>query len=176
MKRKNEEFELKDSYFDGFEYKGYRVSTKLVVEGLDEYKPLRLSCATDVYNAFRHLHESDREKFYAVHLDGKNKVIGVDLVSQGTLDCAPVHPREIFKSAFLNSACSLIFVHAHPSGDPEPSTGDRELTEQLERIADIMGIDVLDHVIIGREGYYSFSDQGELWKERTNFRTRLGSG
>ena len=154
--------ELKDSYFDGFEYKGYKVRTKLVIEGQSEYKPLQLSSSKDVYDAFKGLHESDREKFYAIHLDAKNKVIGVDMVSQGTMDSSPVHPREVYKPAILNSASSVIFVHAHPSGDSGPSNSDREITGMLKEAGKLIGIGVLDHVIIGNGSYYSFADKGEF--------------
>lgn len=173
-KGKTDEIGLKDSYFDGFEYKGYKLRTKLVIEGQNEYKPLKFTGSADVYNAFKNLYESDREKFYAIHLDAKNKVIGVDMVSQGSQSSAPVHPREVYKPAVLNSAASVIFVHAHPTGDPEPSFSDREITRQLEQAAEIMGIEVLDHVIIGRGEYYSFADKGELCKKESDL-TKSGS-
>ncbi len=153
-----ENLELKDSYFDGYEYKGYNVRTKLEIDGEDEYKPLRFSTPAEVYHAFRNLGFSDKERFYSVLLDPKNKVIGVEMVSQGSLDSAPVHPREIYKSALLTSAAAIIFVHSHPSGDPDPSESDRKITDQLVKAGELMGIEVLDHVIIGRDGYYSFSD------------------
>lgn len=127
-KVKEDKFELKDSYFDGFEYKGYHVRTNLVIEGQNEYKPLKFSNPAEVYNAFKKLRISDKERFYSVLLDTKNKVIGVEMVSQGSLDSSPVHPREVYKSALLSSAASVIFVHSHPSGDPEPSISDREIT------------------------------------------------
>jgi DNA repair protein RadC len=156
------ERKLKDSYFDGYEYRGLRVKTKLTIEGRREYKPLRLSNPKEVYNAFKKLRESDREKFYSVLLDAKNKVMGVDLVSQGSTDSAPVHPREAYKAALLASAPCVIFVHAHPSGEPEPSMADRGITALLKKTGELLGIEVLDHVIIGRDGYYSFSDKQEL--------------
>jgi len=84
------------------------------------------------------------------------------MVSQGSLNSSPVHPREVYKPAILNSAASVILVHSHPSGESEPSVSDRELTRQLEQVAEVMGIEVLDHVIIGRDEYYSFADKGEL--------------
>lgn len=154
--------ELKDSYFDGYEYKGYRVKTKLVIEGRKQYKPLKLSGSNDVYKAFKNLGDSDREKFYSILLDTKNKVIGVDMVSQGSVTSSPVNPAEIYKSALLASASSVIFVHSHPSGEPEPSLEDRGLTALLKRAGEMMGVEVLDHVIIGRDGYYSFADTREL--------------
>jgi DNA repair protein RadC len=154
--------ELKDSYFDGYEYKGYRVKTKLVIEGHGKYKPLKIGGPDDVYKAFKKLGECDKERFYSILLDTKNKVIGVDLVSQGSLDSTLVHPREVFKSALLASASSIIFVHSHPSGDPEPSETDRELTKKLKEAGKLLDISVLDHVIIGRDKYYSFKKEDEL--------------
>ena len=157
-----DEIKLKDSYFDGFEYKGYNVKTKLVIEGKNEYRPMKISNPSEVYNAFKKLRESDREKFYSILLDAKNQVIGVEMVSQGSVDSSPVHPREVYKSALLASATSVIFVHSHPSGDPEPSESDREITKQLKKAGDLLCINVLDHVIIGEGKYYSFMDKGEL--------------
>jgi DNA repair protein RadC len=154
--------ELKESHFDGYEYKGYRIKTKLAIEGRKEYKPLKLSSANEVYDKFKKMHEADKERFYSVLLDHKNKVIGVEMVSQGDLFSAPVNPREVYKSALLASAAAVIFVHAHPSGDPEPSLSDREITRQLRQAGELMGVNVLDHVIIGRDGYYSFADKGDL--------------
>jgi DNA repair protein RadC len=157
-----EENNLKDSHFDGFEYKGYRVKTKLVIEGHKEYKPIKLSNAHDVYETFRKLVESDKEKFYSIFLDCKNKVIGVDMVSQGCLDSSLVHPREVYKSALLASASNVIFVHGHPSGEPDPSFSDREITKLLKQAGELLQIGVLDHIIIGMNQYYSFADRGEL--------------
>jgi len=153
---------LKDSYFDGFEYKGYKVKTKLTIEGGKQYKPLRLGSPEEVYGQFKKLSESDREKFYSVLLDSQNQVIGVDMVSQGGLDNAPVNPRDVFKPAVMASAASVVFVHAHPSGEPNPSLSDRGMTAMLKKAGELMGIEVLDHVIIGRGAYYSFADRHEL--------------
>ena len=111
---------------------------------------------------FKKLRESDKERFYSLLLDAKNKVIAVDFVSQGTLDSAAVHPREVYKPAIISSASSVIFVHAHPSGDPKPSESDREITKTLKNAGEIMGIRVLDHIIIGAGAYDSFADTGKL--------------
>jgi len=168
-KEDRDNIDLKDSYFDGYEYKGYKVRTNLVIEGQKEYKPLKFSNPADVYDAFKKLGISDKERFYSVLLDTKNKVIGVDMVSQGSVDSSPVHPREVYKSALLSSASSVIFVHSHPSGDPEPSISDKEITKQLKQAGELLGIEVLDHVIIGQDEYYSFADKDELWAEKRNF-------
>ncbi|MBN2251341.1 MAG: JAB domain-containing protein [Candidatus Altiarchaeota archaeon] len=140
----------RDSYFDGYEYKGNEVKTNLAIEGRREYRPLKLSNSSDVFGNFRKLHEADKEKFYSVLLDTKNKVIGMDMVSQGSLGSFLVAPREIYKAALLASAASVIFIHSHPSGEPEPSSADIELTRQLKQVGQLIGIQVLDHVIIGR--------------------------
>lgn len=161
-KVKEDKIELKDSYFDGFEYTGYRVKTRLEIDGYGEYKPLVLSDPHEVYEKFKNLGTSDRERFYSILLDTKNHVIGVEMVSQGLVDSAPIHPREVYKSALISSASSVIFVHCHISGDPEPSESDREITKKLEEAGRLLGIEVLDHVIIGRDGYYSFADKDEL--------------
>ena len=153
---------LKDSGFDGFEYKGYKVKTKLVVEGHSKYRPLKLGSSHEVYGAFRSLSDSDRERFYAVLLDMKNGVIGVDMVSQGSANTSVVMPMEAFKPALLASAPSVLFVHSHPSGDPDPSMADMEITRQLVQVGEMLGVKVLDHVIIGREKFYSFADKGNL--------------
>ncbi len=151
-------FELKDSHFDGFEYKGYKIRTKLVIEGCNEYKPLNISNASDVYKIFKRLSECDRERFYSIHLGACNNVIGVDMVSQGCLDSAIVYPREVYKPALLSSASSLIFVHSHPSANTHPSTEDWYLTKRLKEAGELLGIRVLDHVIIGHDDYYSFTE------------------
>lgn len=153
---------LKDSYFDGFEYKGYKVKTKLQIEGGKQYKPMKLGSPEEVYGQFKLLSQSDREKFYSILLDAQNQVIGVDMVSQGGLETAPVNARDVFKPAVLASAASVIFVHSHPSGEPNPSLADRGLTAMLKQAGELMGIEVLDHVIIGRDAYYSFSNKHEL--------------
>ena len=168
-----DKIELKDSYFDGYEYKGFHVRTNLVIEGQNEYKPLVLSNPAEVYHAFKKLASSDKERFYSILLDAKNKVIGVDMVSQGCLNSSPVHPREAYKPALLASAASVIFVHSHPSGDPEPSFSDREITKQLYQAGELLGIEVLDHVIIGRDEYYSFADKGEICAEKLNSLMKL---
>ena len=103
----------------------------------------------------------DRENFVVVLLNTKNEVIGTPLVSVGTLSASLVHPREVFKPAIRASAASVILAHNHPSGEVEPSREDREVTKRLKESAKILGIEVLDHVIVG-DGYYSMKEHGML--------------
>ena len=103
----------------------------------------------------------DRENFVAVLLNTKNEVIGTPLISVGTLSQALVHPREVFKPAIRASAASVILAHNHPSGKTEASREDREVTKRLVRAAEILGIDVLDHVIVG-DGHFSMKEHGML--------------
>jgi DNA repair protein RadC len=103
----------------------------------------------------------DRENFVVVLLNTKNEVIEISTVSVGTLSASLVHPREVFKPAIRASAASVILAHNHPSGKVEPSREDREVTCRLAEAAEILGIEVLDHVILGN-GYFSMKEYGML--------------
>ncbi|MFQ5949550.1 MAG: RadC family protein [Nitrospiria bacterium] len=94
----------------------------------------------------------------------KNKVIRDVTVSQGSLTATVVHPREVFNPAVRDSAASVIFLHNHPSGDPAPSNEDKEMTERLVAAGSLLGIQVLDHVVIGSASYFSFADSGYIMK------------
>ena len=102
----------------------------------------------------------DREQFLVCGLDAKHGIIGVNIVSIGSLTLAIVHPREVFKPLILMNAAAWIGAHNHPSGDVTPSQEDRVLTSRLRQGADLLGISLLDHLILTDEGYYSFADQG----------------
>jgi DNA repair protein RadC len=101
-----------------------------------------------------------KEHFLTLHLDTKNQIIGEDLVSIGSLNASIVHPREIFKPVLKRSAASIICVHNHPSGDPTPSREDIDVTRRIVEAGNILGIDVLDHVIIGDQKYASLKELG----------------
>jgi DNA repair protein RadC len=103
----------------------------------------------------------DRENFVVVLLNTKNEVIETSTVSVGTLGASLVHPREVFKPAVRASAASVILAHNHPSGKVEPSREDREVTRRLGEAAEILGIEMLDHVIVG-DGYFSMKEHGIL--------------
>ncbi len=106
------------------------------------------------------LPQLDREVFYAVLLDGRNRVQAELRVSEGSLTAALVHPREVFGPAMRAAAAALILVHNHPSGDPTPSAEDRALTERLRQVGELVGIRVLDHVVIGQGRWVSMAEEG----------------
>ena len=110
------------------------------------------------------LADADREHFVVILLNQKNRVIGVNTVSIGSLTASIAHPREVFKGAILSNAASIICGHNHPSsGDCQPSREDRALTQRLVEAGKLLGISILDHVIISETGsYLSFADEGLL--------------
>lgn len=123
----------------------------------------RVTSSRDVFGYYRPLlRDLRREVFKVILLDGKNTIIKDVTVSEGSLTLSIVHPREAFVPAVRESAAAVIFVHNHPSGDPEASPEDRALTQRLVSAGEIIGIRVLDHVIIGDIRYVSFADQGWL--------------
>ena len=115
---------------------------------------------------FEHLREQFREapqeQFLVVLLDNKHRVLEEVNVTQGLLNKSLVHPREVFARAVEARAAALVCVHNHPSGDPEPSPEDHRITERLVESGKLIGIQVLDHVVIGRDRYFSFADKGLL--------------
>lgn len=115
---------------------------------------------TTVYNTFRHLLEGkDQEEFLAIYLDVKKRLIDYKILFKGTIDYSVVHPRDIYKEAYRNSASAIIILHNHPSGEVHPSNDDIKLTKQLMEIGSIMGIPIIDHLIIGKNKYYSFLEE-----------------
>lgn len=103
-----------------------------------------------------------KEQFVVILLDAKNKVIGTEVVSEGSLSTSIVHPRDVFQPAILQNAAAIAVAHNHPSGDPTPSAEDRELTQTLLEAGRALCIPVLDHLIIGDGTYYSFEEDGAL--------------
>ena len=104
----------------------------------------------------------DREHFRVVALDTKNHVLGISAISVGSLNSSLVHPRECFKEAIRRNSNAIILLHNHPSGDPSPSQEDIEVTKRLAEGGGILGIEVLDHVIIGDNRYISLKERGVL--------------
>ena len=102
--------------------------------------------------------EGKQEEFHIVTLDTKNQVLDTHCITVGTLDASLVHPREVFRAAIKDAASSIILVHNHPSGDPTPSREDIAVTQRLTESGKTLGIDVLDHVVLGRSGSVSIQE------------------
>jgi PAS domain S-box-containing protein len=111
----------------------------------------------DVYELFKHLADSPREKFVALFLDAAKKIIGYDELAQGTANEVVVYPQEVVRSALLANAAAVILVHNHPTGGTAPSDRDMEVTRQVVQACSLFAIDFLDHVIIGRDGFFAFT-------------------
>lgn len=125
-------------------------------------EPKRKVCSPkDVYLLmYPKMREQKKEKFITLCLDTKNQILKEEVVSIGSLNASIVHPREVFKSALMESSASVIMVHNHPSGDPSPSREDIMVTEKMVEGGKLLGIDVLDHIIIGEGRYVSLKDEG----------------
>lgn len=123
---------------------------------------IRMNSADKIFNYMKNeLYGKNQEYFYALYLDSKKNLIDKKLLFIGTINKSIVHPREIFKHAYLLSASSIICVHNHPSGDPLPSNEDIVLTNNLKKIGEIQGIQIIDHIIIGNN-YYSFYENQDI--------------
>ncbi len=121
---------------------------------------LTLRSAHRVWMVTSDIWEADREHFLVFDLDSRHRVIERRTVAIGSLNNVETHPREVFKGALLNSAAAVICVHNHPSGDHEPSREDVEVTHRLRQGADILGVTLLDHVVVSKNGYASLADRG----------------
>jgi DNA repair protein RadC len=138
----------------------YRLETRRVKEPDFPYTGKGFTNPEAVAEFCRSLQDSDVEKMIVLHLTAKNSLIGIQFFS-GTVDRAVVHPREIIKYALLaGGAASIILVHNHPSGHPDPSLEDRGLTEAIIKCAKLFDIRVLDHIILGENGFFSGKSAG----------------
>lgn len=138
------------------------VSVKLVRESSVMYEPRYVNTPQDAARLVEDfLAYSDREKVVAICLDVKNQPTAISTISMGTLNSSLVHPREVFKTAILSNAAGFILAHNHPSGDLTPSKDDMTATKRLQEVGELMGIDLLDHIIVGDgKRYTSFREQG----------------
>jgi DNA repair protein RadC len=132
---------------------GRRLSTQVL-----SYKSKELTDPEKVYRLVKSkLKDYHKEHFYIIALNSRNHSIAE--VSIGSLNASIVHPREVFAEAIKNKAASVIFVHNHPSGDPEPSQDDLETTKRLVEAGKILGIEVVDHIIVAKNKFFSFKDK-----------------
>jgi len=173
-------------YFENIgNLKNIRVNNLLNIEGIGKIKAIELISAIElgrrvyeydnhnelvsltnpksIINYFNSLFKNKKQEyFYVIYLDSKGKYIDKKLLYKGILNKSLVHPRDIFKEAYLLSACSFICIHNHPSGDATPSREDIEITNNLKQIGILHGIKLVDHIIIGKNNYYSFYDDNNL--------------
>ena len=119
-------------------------------------------CAGDFYDHCKDLVSLAQEMFVVFTLTQKNEIINRHIVHVGSLSESLVHPREVFRRALLDNAAAVSFAHNHPSGDTTPSRADRQLTQRLKECADLLGIYMLDHLIVGKDKYHSFAECGAL--------------
>lgn len=122
----------------------------------------RISSAEEVYNELFSYAAKKQEYFLTVTLDGASHIINIRTVFIGTLNQSMVHPREVFADAIEDRAAGIIIAHNHPSGTLEASRADMQITQRLKEVSKLIGIELLDHVILSRNGFYSFSDEGLL--------------
>ena len=149
---------------------------KLVQEVAAEFLKLRIvdkpvyKSGKEIFDYLYHsMRDLKKELFKVIYLNSQNQIIDIADLFEGTVDVSSIYPREIMKAAIKHDAVSLIFVHNHPSGDPEPSKYDKEVTRDLVFAGNIMQIRVLDHIIIGNNRYYSFANEGLIEEYETDF-------
>ncbi|WP_209631039.1 DNA repair protein RadC [Methanofollis sp. W23] len=123
---------------------------------------IRITRPEDVLPLVRHIAERKQEYFVCLSLNGAGEVVGNRVVTKGLLNYSPVHPREVFADVITDRAASVVFVHNHPSGSPEPSREDIAITRQLLDAAGILGIRVLDHIILTKKTHLSMRERGLL--------------
>ena len=139
------------------------VSIKMIKEASFLYQTRTISSPNDAYEMIREQLEGlDREQFMIACLNTKNEPTNISVVAVGSLNTAIVHPREVFKTAILSNAASIMAFHNHPSGDTEPSQQDIQLTNRLYEAGELLGIKLLDHLIIGDGTFTSLKEKGYL--------------
>ena len=139
------------------------VSIKLVMESSLLYKERAIRSPEDGYRLMKQLlGDLDREAFIVISLDTKNQPTSINICHIGSLNASIVHPREVMKSVILSNGASFMVGHNHPSGNPAPSREDIEVTKRLVETGKILGIDLLDHIIVGDETFISLKEKGYI--------------
>lgn len=124
----------------------------------------QIKSSDDIYNLMKYIATEEQENFYCIYLNTKMFVIKYELIYKGTVNEIVIHPREVFKNAIKANATAMILVHNHPSGDSNPSNADIKTTKILMEASNIIHIDILDHIIIGKNQYYSFLEKEVIKK------------
>lgn len=130
---------------------------------LDNIRNIKLNTPELIYKYYKNkLNDKYQEYFYAVYLDNNKNIICDKLLFIGTINSTVVHPREIFKEAYMRSASSIVVLHNHPSGNVLPSKEDIDLTINLKEIGSLLGIKLIDHIIVGKDKYYSMRENKDI--------------
>jgi len=135
--------------------------TKRALEVNDTNLPT-ISNAKDAAAQLTDIRDLKKEHFVVLYLNAKNQLVHKEIISMGTLNANLVHPREVFEPALIHSAAQIIAAHNHPSGDPKPSEDDMEITKRLTEAGEMMGVEVMDHVIVSKNSHFSFKEEGYL--------------
>lgn len=133
---------------------------KVVYKKYKKVKSLKFTSPGVVYDWFKKFKDEAYERLITVYLNIANEVIAFSCDSEGCENCAVIYPRKVAKNALLNHAVRVLVVHNHPSGNPRPSGDDLEITKKLKSALETVEIEMIDHIIIGDTGYYSFQEQG----------------
>ena len=134
------------------------------LSGLSKEEKRFIKSPEDVYNLLSYeLSVLDQEHFLCIYIDIKGAVIRTETIYMGTINQTLIHPREVFKSAIKLSAAAMVLVHNHPSGDSKPSTADFKVTSKMQNAADIFGIDLIDHIVIGKNELYSIKGNRKIY-------------
>lgn len=123
---------------------------------------LKIKFPSDILPLIQHYGDRRQEHFLCISVNGANEVMTVRVVTIGLINKSQVHPREVFADVLAERASAVIIAHNHPVGEPKPSKEDREVTKRMKEAASILGINLLDHIIFNRKGYYSFVENDEL--------------
>ena len=135
--------------------------TKRALEVNDTNLPT-ISNAKDAVAQLTDIRDLKKEHFVVLYLNAKNQLVHKEIISMGTLNANLVHPREVFEPALKHSTAQIVVAHNHPSGDPKPSENDIEITKRLTEAGKMMGVEVMDHVIVSKNGHFSFKEEGCL--------------
>ena len=138
---------------------------ELIIKDRSLEEDISYKCSEDVATKckfVKDLLKKEREQFIVMFLNIKNQIKGYEIIAEGSMTSAIVHPREVLRSSIIAGAASIVLAHNHPSGDPEPSIDDIEITHRIVKAANICGIDVLDHIVIADKGYFSFKQKNML--------------
>ncbi len=141
-----------------------KATEDLKIEGEIKVKPVleKANSSEEVYRSLKSFTNKDKEYALIVCLDTRNQIIKKQVLSIGILNASLVHPREVLREAIKNNANSFIIAHNHPSGDTEPSDADIEMTKRLAAAGRLMGIELADHIVIGKYGYTSLREEGHI--------------